>query len=401
MRRTGPVMTIPSVRRASAAVLGVLLAVGGTALAAPAAAAPPEKTAVIVQLTPGSDAAAEARRAAANGGGDVSYVYRHAFQGFAGAFTPGAIAGMRKNPHVALIEADGLATASASQPDPPSWGLDRIDDVLGTDRSFDYAEQAGAGVTAYVIDSGVAKHPDLDDRRTGYDTVKRGGDGTGDCNGHGTHVAGTIAGNAYGVAKEAVVVPVRVLGCNGSGTWSGVAAGIDWAAGNHISPAEASASAPAFPAVANLSLGGGVSAIVDTAVTGLVADGVTVAVAAGNDNADACLSSPARVSTALTVGATDISDTRASFSNWGTCLDLFAPGVNITSTWLRNKTNRISGTSMASPHVAGGAALLLSQNLSMTPADVRAALLSASADGRVSKADSPNNELLYVTASTA
>jgi subtilisin family serine protease len=266
-----------------------------------------------------------------------------------------------------------------------SWGLDRIDQrALPLDGTY-HVPAAGAAVTAYIIDTGVAPTADLDQRAPGYDVITPGGDGSGDCNGHGTHVAGTVAGTVYGVAKAATVVPVRVLDCGGSGTWSGIIAGLDWVVGNHVSG----------PAVANMSLGGGVSSTVDAAVQRVIADGVTVAVAAGNSNANACNTSPARVSAALTVGATDNADRRASFSDYGSCLDLFAPGVDITSDWLTG-TNTISGTSMATPHVAGAAAVLLSKTPTMSPATVASRLVGTATTGVVKSAGNRSpNRLLY------
>jgi subtilisin family serine protease len=388
MRRRGLIGSSSTIRRATAGGVGVLLAVGSGAVAAPATAAPPERTAVIVQLTAGSDAPAESRRAAADGGA-VSFVYENAFRGFAGEFTQQAIAALRRNPHVRLVEPDGVATAGAVESN-PVWGLDRIDEhALPLDRAYDYAA-TGSGVTAYVIDTGIAPHTEFGTRLKSGTSTLRGQKTTTDCNGHGTHVAGTIGGTTYGVAKQVSLVPVRVLDCQGSGSWSGVVAGIDWAISDHQG---------GVPAVANMSLGGAVNASVDDAVLRLIEDGVTVAVAAGNDNADAATSSPARVADALTVGATDNTDTRASFSNYGAGVDLFAPGVGVTSAWLKGGTNTISGTSMATPHVTGAAALVLSRTTASrayTPAQVAAELTAtATPDVVIDEKGSPDR-LLFV-----
>ena len=365
--------------------LAALVAVGVVVLAAPASAAPPEGgTRVIVQLMPGSDAAAESRWAESTGGA-VSHVYRTAVQGFAGEFSDRAIAALQQDPNVALIEPDGVVTAADTQTD-ATWGLDRIDQhALPLDGSYDFPVEAGSGVTAYIIDTGVAPNPDLDQRLAGYDVVTAGGDGTGDCNGHGTHVAGTVAGNTYGVAKEATVVPVRVLDCGGSGTLSGIIAGLDWVVATHTTA----------PAVANMSLGGPASSTLDAAVQKVIADGVTVAIAAGNSNTNACNTSPARVSAALTVGATDDTDHRAYFSNYGSCLDMFAPGVAILSDWPTG-THTLSGTSMAAPHVAGAAAVLLSEKPTLSPAAVADRLIDSATSGKVKTAGNKSpNRLLY------
>jgi subtilisin family serine protease len=373
-------------RRSAAWFAAATLTVGVCGLASPAAAAPDARTAVIVQLTPGSDAAAESRRAAGNGG-SVSHVYTEVFRGFAGEFTPQAIAALERNPRVSRVVADGIATASATA----SWGLDRIDQV-GPELDGAFTSAAtGAGVTAYVIDTGIADHRDFSGRlRAGHNTVK-GKDTTVDCNGHGTHVAGTIGGTLHGVAKQVALVPVRVLDCNGSGSWSGVVAGMDWVAGQH-EDGELD--------VVNMSLGGSANDAVDDAVRRLVSDGVTVVVAAGNDGQDASGYSPARVGEALTVGATGRDDTRASWSNHGASLDLFAPGAEITSTWVKGRTRTLSGTSMASPHVAGAAALLLSQEATLTPDAIALELTQVSVDGRVGAELGSPDELLYVTAYT-
>jgi len=310
---------------------------------------------------------------------------------FASTLPAAATAALARIPNVLPVDRDTEITASGTQSPAPSWGLDRIDQRrLPLSNSSDYSTiGSGEGVRAYIVDTGVlSSHTEFTGRMAaGYNTV-RGKRTTEDCNGHGTHVAGTVAGTTYGVAKKATIVPVRVLNCQGSGTISGVIAGLDWVARDHISG----------PAVVNMSLGGSASAALDAAVAGVVNDGVTVAVAAGNSNADACLSSPSRVAQALTVGATTSTDARASYSNFGTCLDLFAPGSSITSAWNTSTTatRTISGTSMASPHVAGVAAVLLSRTPSMTPAEVASALTSSATTSVVTSAGTGSpNRLLY------
>ena len=235
--------------------------------------------------------------------------------------------------------------------------------------SYTY-NQTGQGVHAYIIDTGIrATHQEFGGRVTNGADFIGDGNGTNDCNGHGTHVAGTTGGTTYGVAKSVTIHAVRVLGCTGSGSTSGVIAGVDWVTANHASPA-----------VANMSLGGGASTALDNAVTSSVNSGVSYAVAAGNSNANACNSSPARAAAAITVGATTSSDARSSFSNFGTCLDIFAPGSSITSAWSTSNTatNTISGTSMASPHVAGAIALYLQTNPGASGAAVTSALVNNS-----------------------
>ncbi|GLZ34772.1 serine protease [Lentzea sp. NBRC 105346] len=296
------------------------------------------------------------------------------------------------DPAVEYVEQDQVVHVEATQTNPPSWGLDRIDQTsLPLNSSYSYTS-TGSGVTAYVIDTGVRiSHSTFGGRaRNGYDFVDNDSVAQ-DGNGHGTHVAGTIAGSQYGVAKGASIVGVRVLDNSGSGTTAGVVNGIDWVAKNAVKPA-----------VANLSLGGGASTAIDTAVRNAIAAGVTFAVAAGNSNANASAYSPARVSEAITVGATTSTDARASYSNYGSVLDIFAPGSSITSAWNTgdSATNTISGTSMATPHVAGAAARYLSTHKSATPAQVASYLTSTAVSGKVTSPGTGSpNRLLYLAPS--
>jgi subtilisin family serine protease len=335
-----------------------------------------------------TDPHGRARGLIATHGGSLKHVYRAALKGFAVAGLPdAAVEALRRNPHVAAIELDGVVSISGTQSPTPSWGLDRIDARTGLNNSYTYTND-GAGVTAYILDTGInPSHTDFAGRiLQGVDFIDGGA--PDDCNGHGTHVAGTVGGTVYGVAKNVRLVGVRVLNCSGSGTISGVIAGIDWVAINAIKPA-----------VANMSLGGGFSSSLNTAVNSAVASGVTFAVAAGNSNANACNSSPASAGSAITVGATTSSDARASYSNYGSCLDIFAPGSSIRSAWIGSSsaTNTISGTSMASPHVAGAAALYVAATPGATPAGVASALVTNATSGILGSIGTGSpNRLLYV-----
>lgn len=384
---------------ALAAIAAFALAAGAPALAAPGGEAGKPSgpgrpadggttTSFIVQFTPGADRAAEVSKAKSLGM-EVTHVYDAVFSGMAVRANQGQATALQQNPNVAVVEADGVATTQATQSPTPSWGLDRIDQPSRPlDNAYSYGTD-GSGVTAYIIDTGInATHSDFTGRvsTTSFDAF--GGTGA-DCNGHGTHVAGTVGGSRYGVAKGVQLVAVRVLDCSGSGSWSGVIAGLNWVAAHHL---------PGVPAVANMSLGGPASSSVDAAVQAVINDGVSVAVAAGNSNRDACQFSPARVSAALTVGATTSSDARASYSNYGRCLDMFAPGSAITSAWFgsTSATNTISGTSMASPHVAGAAARILQANNALTPAAVASSLITVASTNRVSSAGKNSaNRLLF------
>ena len=331
---------------------------------------------------------ADAQRQAVGHGGRVSAEYKAALTGFAAALPERAVDALRRNPHVTYVEADAAVQGQGTQSGAP-WALDRIDQRSRPLNSSYRYDQTGAGVTAYILDSGIRRHhTQFGGRVAAGFTAIRDGRGTRDCNGHGTHVAGTVGAKRYGVAKGVTLRPVRVLNCRGSGSLSGILAGIDWVTSHHT---------PSRPAVANMSLGGQPSSTLDRAVNNSIRDGVTYVLAAGNDNRDACDYSPGRVSAAVTVGATTKSDARSAFSNKGSCVDLFAPGSAVTSTWSSGNraTKTLSGTSMAAPHVAGAAALMLQQDPSATPAVVKQALLESTTTGVVTNRGigSPNRLL--------
>lgn len=315
-----------------------------------------------------------------------SVVFSRVLQGGVYRLTPQQAEKMKSDGRVKYIELDRRVSISAMQSQAP-WGLDRLDqESLPLDRVYSSPE-GGAAVNAYVIDTGInIRHSDFQGRATsGFDFVDSDADAT-DCNGHGTHVAGTIGAANYGVAKSAKLIGVRVLDCQGSGSYSGVIAGIEWVTANHVKPA-----------VANMSLGGGASQAIDDAIRASIRAGVTYVVAAGNENRDACFGSPARVFEAITVGSTTNTDTRSSFSNFGSCVDLFAPGSDILSTWHTSNTatQTISGTSMASPHVAGVVALMLARNPNLTPSEVANEMVQQSRSAKLSNvgSNSPNRLL--------
>jgi subtilisin family serine protease len=320
----------------------------------------------------------------------ADHVYKSALKGFAARLTPKALAKLQKNPKVAYIEKDQEMSINATQNPTPSWGIDRIDqEGLPLANGFTY-NNTGSNVDAYIIDTGILlTHTDFGGRAKGGYSAIGGRTNWTDQNGHGTHVAGTVGGTQYGVAKNVNLIAVRVLGANGSGTNSGVIAGIDWAINHHTNR----------PAVANMSLGGGISTTLDAAVERAILDGIVMCVAAGNSTIDAINSSPARVSNAITVGASGILDEKASYSNYGSIVDIFAPGTNITSAWIGSKTanKTISGTSMATPHVAGVAALYKSVNKDANTSTVQSALIQASMKGIITglPMGTSNNLLFY------
>ncbi|MFE6065117.1 S8 family peptidase [Streptomyces sp. NPDC056525] len=396
-------------RIATAAAVAVTALTLGTLSALPAAASPAAPEGVIenagaegtiagsyiVTLDESAQAeTAKGRAVATRFGAKIKRTYTSAINGYSVELSEAQARKLAADPAVTSVVQNRVFTVDGTQPSPPSWGLDRIDQkALPLNQSYTYPDTAGQGVTAYIIDTGVRiTHSDFGGRASyGYDAIDN--DNTAqDGHGHGTHVAGTVAGTSYGVAKKAKIVGVRVLDNSGSGTTEQVVAGIDWVTRNAVKPA-----------VANMSLGGGVDTVLDTAVRNSIASGVTYAVAAGNDSSNASNYSPARVAEAITVGSTTNTDARSSFSNYGTVLDIFAPGSSITSSWNSSDsaTNTISGTSMATPHVVGAAAVYLAGNPTATPAQVSAALTTAATPNVVTNPGSGSpNRLLYVGGGT-
>ena len=350
------------------------------AMSAPGVSAAGGGDYIVVLKGSASGSAVAARENGRRHGVSPTRVYSNALVGYAARLTAVQLGSLRADSSVAMVVADGIASIDETQTG-ATWGLDRIDQhKLPLSGTFTYTN-TGAGVTAYVIDTGIRiTHSEFGGRaRSGWDFADGDADAS-DCNGHGTHVAGTIGGTTYGVAKDVELVAVRVLDCRGFGLWSAIVAGIDYVTAQHQA---------GDPAVANMSLGGGANLAVDLAVKNSIADGVSYAVAAGNSNVQACIFSPARVPEAMTVGASTSTDAKASFSNWGSCMDWFAPGQAITSAWGSSDTatNTISGTSMASPHTAGVAALYLQSHPAATPAAVQKALASAATTRQITGID--------------
>jgi subtilisin family serine protease len=376
-----------------------VVALASAALLVPGApsAEQPQEYIVVLRSSYQGTAARVANERANAANVRVGAVFEHALKGFVLRLRPSVAERLAAlDSRIAYVEPNGRVEATATQ-SPATWGIDRIDQrALPLSNSYAY-DATAAGVTAYVIDTGIRySHSEFGGRaQFGYDAF--GGDGS-DCNGHGTHVAGTIGGTTYGVAKAVKLVSVRVLGCDGAGTVAGAIAGVDWVTGNHAAGA---------PAVANMSLGASSSTSLDTAVQNSIADGVTYAIAAGNGNSfgtplDACKVSPARVVAALTIGATDKTDKKASFSNYGICIDWFAPGVGIVSAGAGSNTatQTMNGTSMATPHTAGAAALYLQANPGASPAALRTALFNQTTKGVVTSSNTPNNHLLFTGSNT-
>lgn len=324
-------------------------------------------------------------------GGKVLQTYDAVLKGFA-IYLPDVagtafVEAMKKNPKVVSVENDTIMKVDATTQSNPDWGLDRIDQKnLPLDSAYSYL-QTGSGTTAYIVDTGIlSTHQQFSGRVLSGYTAISDGNGINDCHGHGTHVAGTVGGSTYGVAKNVSLVPIRILGCDGSGASSNVIAGLDWILKNGKKPA-----------VVNMSLGGEANASLDSAVENLFNNGYVMVVAAGNSNTDACSTSPARVSKAITVAATDSTDTRASYSNYGSCVDIFAPGSQINSSWIGSNTATkvLNGTSMATPHVVGVVAEMLQSTPTTTPQTISTNLLNQASSNVVKNPSGSPNRLLY------
>ncbi|MFJ3592483.1 S8 family peptidase [Streptomyces sp. NPDC090231] len=386
----------------TAAITAVAAAAGITLLGSPMAGAAPAPamgkiygadaaTAVSGSYIVMLDHKADKSKLAKEYGGKLKRNYSSAINGFsASGLSQTEAKRLAADPSVSKVVQNKKFHVDATQANPPSWGLDRIDQTeTAGDNAYTYPDSAGEGVTAYVIDTGVRiTHEEFEGRASyGYDAVDDD-DNADDGYGHGTHVAGTIAGATYGVAKKAKIVAVRVLDDSGSGTTEQVVAGIDWVTANHEGPS-----------VANMSLGGGADEALDAAVQKSIASGVTYGVAAGNESGDASESSPARVPEAITVASSTVDDEQSSFSNYGSLVDLYAPGSDITSAWNDSDTgsDTISGTSMATPHVVGAAAVYLAGHPDATPADVSTALTDGATPDAISNATAGTaNKLLKV-----
>ncbi|WP_392750504.1 S8 family serine peptidase [Streptomyces sp. LN590] len=381
---------------AAAAVAGVTLLGTSYAGAAPAPAMGTVYGADAATAVSGSyivmlDQKADKAKLAKEYGGKLKRTYSSALNGFsANGLSQTEAKQLAADPAVSKVVQNKKFHIDATQDNPPSWGLDRIDQTeTAGDHAYTYPDSAGEGVTAYVIDTGIrVTHKEFEGRATsGFDAVDND-DSADDGNGHGTHVAGTIAGATFGVAKKAKIVAVRVLDDSGSGTTEQVVAGIDWVTAHHEGPS-----------VANMSLGGSADPALDAAVQKAVASGVTFAVAAGNESADASEGSPARVPEAITVASSTVDDEQSSFSNYGSVVDIYAPGSDITSSWndSDDATNTISGTSMATPHVVGAAAVYLAGHPDATPAEVATALTDGATPDAISNAtEGTPNKLLKI-----
>ncbi|MFF9359518.1 S8 family serine peptidase [Streptomyces sp. NPDC014741] len=386
----------------TAAITAVAAAAGVTLLNTPVAGAASAPAMGVVYGADAADAVqgsyivmldhkADKSKLAKKYGGKLDRNFTSAVNGFsASGLSLTEAKRLAADPAVSKVVQNKKFHIDATQENPPSWGLDRIDQTeTAGDDAYTYPDSAGEGVTAYVIDTGVrTTHSEFEGRATsGYDAVDDD-DSADDGNGHGTHVAGTIAGASYGVAKKAKIVAVRVLDDSGSGTTEQVVAGIDWVTANH-----------GGPSVANMSLGGGADEALDAAVQKAIASGVTFAVAAGNDSSDASQTSPARVPEAITVASSTVDDEQSYFSNYGSIVDIYAPGSDITSSWndSDDASNTISGTSMATPHVVGAAAVYLSGHPDATPDEVATALTEGATPDAISNAtEGTPNKLLKI-----